>query len=167
MPRDSAVTPAQGSTSSHILCPGTLARQRTPLGNRRSRRAAPARSLMVPAHVCHEAKQFLEYPIRQASNEEQNLKSKLETPSHLTLHWKIQLNVQQHSSQTSLTFFFPATGVRIRWAQLSASSTASCAPSNHGHRHNSRRVSTFSSSPRFTGTCENWVFPPTPCPAQL
>ena len=42
LPRDSAMTPAQGSTGSHIQCPGSLARLRTPLGNRRSRRAAPA-----------------------------------------------------------------------------------------------------------------------------
>ena len=144
LPRDSAMTPAQGSTGSHIQCPGSLARLRTPLGNRRSRRAAPARSLMVPAQVCYEAHQFLEYPIRQAQNKEQNFKLRFghsfasDSPLASTAQ-----TCSINSALTSLSFFFPATGVRIRWAQLCASSTASCAPSSHGHRHKSRRMSTF------------------------
>ena len=148
LPRDSAMTPAQGSTGSHIQCPGSLARLRTPLGNRRSRRAAPARSLMVPVQVCYEAHQFLEYPIRQAQNKEQ--KFKLRFGHSFASDSPLASTAQTCSinfALTSLVFFFPATGVRIRWAQLCASSTASCAPNSHGHRHKSRRMSTFSFLP--------------------
>ena len=101
-------------------------------------------SLMVPEQVCYEAHQFLEYPIRQAQNKEQNFKLRFghsfasDSPLASTAQ-----TCSINFALTSLSFFFPATGVRIRWAQLCASSTASCAPSSHGHRHKSRRMSTF------------------------